>query len=571
MLELFLLFLILLLFVIFVFRRPRQKTSPAVPTFYKCAGENCVLASAAECPAASDLCFPDHTCGGKCNPAAPTFYKCAGGNCAAAPECVAAGGACFSDHTCGGNCNPTTPVFYKCAGENCAAASLEECPAASDSCFLDPNCNNKCSVTSISCDPLDISSSVCLGNTICDSTTKVCIPCDPSCAGKSCGDLNACGKFCLGCAAGQTCDLNSDPPVCKNNSYENINVRGGNIITPHLTMNVTNLGDAKCSPATCPPSLSGKCTDNGCEYDSSSGFTPLKMFNDSAGLPQVTITQYCELETGGCSGALGDPRNYISQIQNLIKNGQSIDMPISGTTVYAAGATNPVWNGNSALYTSPSYQGTSPYSGIVYEIGVQQSDGSMKYAIVAIVDRCAGYFIKGNSCNDNVAGALCSVPAAVTSCDYNTQNNTGIIEGGSCIYDTCNTSQVHSPCVGSNGNWASTLCKECSASALCTINKQAKYCDWCSSSNHPHLDLSLEAFNYLTSDDDAHNPRILSYIKPIRVHAPGEYNSLIGSGGCPLKNSYECSDNYSYKTRDVTCCCGYSYIFDPIKKLCVQK
>jgi hypothetical protein len=182
-----------------------------------------------------------------------------------------------------------------------------------------------------------------------------------------------------------------------------------------------------------------------------------------ATLPEAWTTEYCDLKTGGCDGAVLNPKpldvaTAVSQTYGPL----CADQSGSGTCVGIA-APPPVMAGNSQVAIDPSTGkevalwglGMTAASGVCYEL---TGDGGT--AVIAITDRCAGY-CKCGSGSFNECGNCINATDTVTECT----------------------------CVGPAPPLYTSCCgRTCGGTGQC---------DWCANNNHPHFDLDSATFAHV--------------------------------------------------------------------------
>lgn len=302
----------------------------------------------------------------------------------------------------------------------------------------------------------------------------------------------------------------------------------------------------ECSPVTCMKSLGGECQPDGtCEYTG-----PFQPFID---YPHAMATHYCELKTGGCSGAIGDPRPEIKKVRGEVLQGTSPEPPpggaVSKATVFGVTANPPLMIGNSAVgvnsvtgkRVASSYQGSTAVSGVCYDV-----EGPGGRAILVAGDRCGGYCKSG--CTADGAGAE---------------------ECGSCVGAVDGEPTPNPPCVGA----VPGLYSSCRGESVygCTPPVLSE-CDWCASQNHPHFDLDNASYATVCGGDPAGSCE-LTRVTPFRCTTPG--NLPVG-GSCPYPHSYDnggspCAQPGAQYTGTggATCCCPWNAEPDPAKKACV--
>jgi hypothetical protein len=211
-----------------------------------------------------------------------------------------------------------------------------------------------------------------------------------------------------------------------------------------------------CTPSeTCPNGL-GTCVNGKCVFDPG--------YDGIATLPQAWATEYCDLESSGCNGAVLNPLPYdVAKTISASYGPICEDQPNTSGTCVGITANPAMMAGNSQVAIDPSTNkevtlwglGMTAASGLCYEI-----TGAGGTAIVATTDRCGGYC----SCN---GGA------------YN--------ECGDCINAT--DTMTECPCVGT----APPLYTNC-CGRTCGATQQ---CDWCANNNHPHFDLDNATFAHV--------------------------------------------------------------------------
>jgi hypothetical protein len=248
-----------------------------------------------QCPAGwlcqSGMCV--HQCQAQCLvPPGFMSYKQCGWD-----ECPSAGGQCMGQGVCG-TCPPgfTCGPGYVCIENTCSCEG------------------KKCGIPNPGC----LSCGSCLEGEICDPATFTCIPCQPSCTGKQCGD-DGCGGFCgsgledtKGCPIGFECDPLSFTcvpcqPKCIN-SDGSAKFCGGDTCggqcgqcAPTQECQEQENGDAKC--VDCQPTclqvpdslLAAQCGPNNCPKGClEQGFAPCQSTAD------CPPGQQCNAVTGLC-------------------------------------------------------------------------------------------------------------------------------------------------------------------------------------------------------------------------------------------------------------------------------
>ena len=269
-----------------------------------------------------------------------------------------------------------------------------------------------------------------------------------------------------------------------------------------------------CTPVTCMAEYGGQCQSDGtCKY--STGYKPLLSY------PKALATNYCGLEDGGCSGAMGDPRDFINNLKKCMLAGNSPEKPPNGpideNTRFGVTANPPVMIGDSAesydyitkKQVTQSYQGSTPYSGMCYDV-----KGPKGRAILVPYDRCAGY---------------CKAGCGVTP-------GTGNIECGSCLQKPEYKPKPNCPCVGTT-----PLDSKCCGMKDYGCPAVDGQCDWCASQNHPHFDLDNITFNTVC-DSSGIGSCELTTVKPFKCIIPQKMPGGGGGGGgyvqCP-SNSWD--------------------------------
>lgn len=285
------------------------------------------------------------------------------------------------------------------------------------------------------------------------------------------------------------------------------------VINPNVTIYRPKVA---CTPVTCLESYGGKCqADGSCKYPP--GFEPLVDY------PHAMATNYCELESGGCSGALGDPRDFINNVKNCVINGSSPESPPNGPvdekTRFGVTANPPIMIGDSAesydlvnkSQVKVSYQGTTPYSGICYDI-----KGPTGRAILVPYDRCAGYCKQG-------CGKTPDSP------------ENGNLECGSCLQSPDFKPKPNCPCVGKT-----PLDGKCCGKSEYGCGTLDGQCDWCASQNHPHFDLDNGTYNTVCKDEaGVLGSCELTTVKPFKCIVPQKMpSSNTGYVPCPT-NSWD--------------------------------
>jgi hypothetical protein len=204
-----------------------------------------------------------------------------------------------------------------------------------------------------------------------------------------------------------------------------------------------------CTPSeNCPRGL-GNCVNGKCVFNA--GYEGL------ATLPQAWTTEYCDLPSGGCNGAVLNPLPYdvATAVAQMYGDPVCADQPGATGTCVGIAAPPPVMAGNSQVAIDPATGkevalwglGMTAASGLCYQI-----TGAGGTAIVAITDRCGGYC----ECNGG---------------SFN--------ECGDCINAT--DTMTDCPCVGTAPPLYTMCCgNTCGGTGTC---------DWCANNNHPHFDL----------------------------------------------------------------------------------
>jgi hypothetical protein len=211
-----------------------------------------------------------------------------------------------------------------------------------------------------------------------------------------------------------------------------------------------------CTPSeTCPRGL-GDCVGGKCVFQP--GYQGL------ATLPQAWTTEYCDLTTGSCNGAVIDPLPAdVATSLSATYGPVCADAPGTTGTCVGIAAPPPLMAGNSQVAIDPATGkevalwglGMTAASGLCYEL-----TGAGGTAVVAITDRCAGY----------------------CECGATTYN-----ECGNCINATDTTTEC--PCVGTAPPLYGSCCGR-----TCGATQQ---CDWCANNNHPHFDLDNATFQHV--------------------------------------------------------------------------
>ena len=320
---------------------------------------------------------------------------------------------------------------------------------------------------------------------------------------------------------------------------------------------------------------------NGCTWPP--GYQPFKVH------PHAMFTNYCDLESGGCAGALGDPMNFTLKIRNHSLHGlnpeQPPNGPITANTRFGATANPPLMIGNSGLGFSfltgkavtDQYQGATGLSGICYDVLGPYGNR----AIIMAVDRCGGYCRMG-----------CTTPD-----DINTQFDINPPECGICVATTGLPGPAPAqPCVGvdvSNSvnyrNCSGLLkygCQDYSLNPQTPVaNKAYASCDWCAAQNHPHFDVDTLTFNvlcgvsgFLNSTDGQVGDGSCEALRitPFRCTQPGEFwdpsgtyqpppvkntwAAGVGNATCPTDCGGLSPGQYTYK--QVNYCCPYHTVFN---------
>ena len=243
----------------------------------------------------------------------------------------------------------------------------------------------------------------------------------------------------------------------------------GKIVKVNDNVNIY-VPEVTCTSVTCPKTM-GECQPDGtCKWKN--GFVPLLQY------PHAMSTNYCELETGGCAGSMGDPRNFIAKAREHILSGKSLQPPPNGpvdeNTIFGVTAPPPIMVGNSGEgvdtitgeRTKNWGQGMSPYTGIAYDI-IGPGGGR---AIIFIYDRCAGYC--GSSCGDQ-------------------DPKENVAECGHCASKQDANVKPGCPCVGT----VPGLYDDCCGLSNYGCSSLFNSCDWCASQNHPHFDLDNTTYN----------------------------------------------------------------------------
>lgn len=146
-------------------------------------------------PCEGVTCAADEVCIGSTAPDGGMTGTCVKNLCfgvTCEPTQICSNGACLD--TCAGACPCTPPAI--CVQNKCVNECVPDCnPAHDKHCGSDDGCGGKCRIqdcgTGMTCNADDM-----------------CV-CDPSCSGKQCGELNACGDHCnVPCGGNETCDPN---------------------------------------------------------------------------------------------------------------------------------------------------------------------------------------------------------------------------------------------------------------------------------------------------------------------------------------------------------------------------
>lgn len=219
-----------------------------------------------------------------------------------------------------------------------------------------------------------------------------------------------------------------------------------------------------CNPETCPPAL-GQCVNGQCQY--------LSGYKGLATYPHAIATYYCQLDTGGCNGALG---GSIFDMATTAASHLHLPLctPTSTGNCMGIAATSPMLMGNSQIAHDALANGNVPLwglglsyvSGVCYEL-----TGPGGQVTVAITDRCAGYC----RCDGSVA----SDQASYHECGQ---------------YQCYDSPQMHPnvPCVGTLPQIGFPSC-----GGFGCASTPVQQCDWCASNNHPHFDLDVYAYNHV--------------------------------------------------------------------------
>ncbi len=340
-----------------------------------------------------------------------------------------------------------------------------------------------------------------------------------------------------------TC-VNNPSGIIPDGTYQDIN--------PNVTIYRPKVA---CTPVTCLSVYGGQCqSDGSCKYPPDANG---KVFNPLIEYPHAMATNYCGLEDGGCSGALGDPRDFINNVKNCILKGNSPESPPNGAidenTRFGVTANPPIMIGDSnqsfdlvtGEVVKTSYQGSTPYSGICYDV-----KGPTGRAILIPYDRCAGYCKTG--CGKTSSSNLKKKNIKSVNLKNN-DNSTGNIECGICLQSPDFHPKPNCPCVGTT-----PLNSKCCGKSEYGCGNLDGDCDWCASQNHPHFDLDNGTFNTVCKDDaGALGSCELTSVKPFKCIVPQKMpSSITGYVPCPTKSW----DTGCYGTGDITKCDSQKYI-----------
>lgn len=406
--------------------------------------------------------------------------------------------------------------------------------------------------------------------------------CDIS--GNCMGTLSRGGGPCASTTCGDKCSPHPEKPF-----PEGVELVLGNGSHGSLESKVFLPKNLVCSPETCPTaygtcvakgdeikysdiSLAGQFAGKVCSYDTAKGFTPLYGYTKN-NKPQLTCTYYCDLGLNdptsyyGCSGAIGAPKKFVQDVKKWLIDNNKLSpsgTKITADSVFGVGAAPPLMMGNSPFsYTTPSstdstYQGQTNNSGVIYEIRT-----SGKVAFVLLIDRCAGYVHGAGT-----SSGKCGKGTLKFGCDLT--GTTDVVhakEGGECLEewnkDPSSTDiRPMCPCVGSVKGVDNAKGGQCCGKGDDCCGKGNAYadCDWCASNNHPHIDLDIDVYNHLSSDQKGHfEPEFVHYWQ---VVPPNMFQ--FGAGMCPSPSYIgKCTDStghtFNSKLDDsVSCCCPSS-------------
>ena len=334
--------------------------------------------------------------------------------------------------------------------------------------------------------------------------------------------------------------------------------------------------DHELTSVTCMASLGGSINttnNNSCAWNGA--YKPFQY-------EHAYSTNYCLLETGGCSGAVGDPRPTIEAARSALLNSSTPGVqsppwgPIDNNTVFGVTATPPIMNGNSgegiSLVTgqavTSSFQGLTEVSGLCYDV-IGPGGGR---AILIVGDRCAGYC--GTTCSNETV--------------YNTPADPGTsayAECGHCVTNPNNVVKPGPPCVGTvKGPVQTDMYANCSGNEIYECLPVFAECDWCASNNHPHFDLDNTAYTEVCTYNNS-NPAgdpgscELHKVMPFKCIPNPQPMSAGGAGynsGC-VAQSYSngetpCTQFFSQYNSSIPgqgyCCCQYNIIYNTTSGLC---
>ncbi len=339
--------------------------------------------------------------------------------------------------------------------------------------------------------------------------------------------------------------VNNPSGIIPEGTYQDIN--------PNVTIYRPKVA---CTPVTCLSMYGGQCqSDGSCKYPADANG---KVFNPLIDYPHAMATNYCGLEDGGCSGALGDPRDFINNVKKCILKGNSPETPPNGpideNTRFGVTANPPIMIGDSnesydlvaGARVKTSYQGSTPYSGICYDV-----TGPTGRAILVPYDRCAGYCKSGcgktsanfkNKKKENFQDNK-KKSANLKSKDQPIGNT----ECGICLQSPDFHPKPNCPCVGKT-----PLDGQCCGKSDYGCGDLDGQCDWCASQNHPHFDLDNGTFNTVCQGDaGALGSCELTSVKPFKCIVPQKMPSAVTDYiPCPT-NSW---DTGCYGTGDLTRC-----------------
>lgn len=237
----------------------------------------------------------------------------------------------------------------------------------------------------------------------------------------------------------------------------------------------------------CPGGVDGECVYK-------TGYEGLRTF------PEAWATWYCELtDGGGCQGTL---EVATKDFKEAAQAALGIPYCYKDTSTQCLGvvAFSPLMGGNSRLAKDGSGVpiatwglGLTPASGLCYEIEGMTG----KTAVVAVVDRCAGYCDCGN----------------------------GMEECGNCLLAGFQGSQDATPscpCVG-------TVPSMGADGDTCPLQQT---CDWCMTNSHPHFDLDIHTFNHICDTDAIQGSCRIRTVKPVKCMEPTTWPCPPGSWFC---------------------------------------